>query len=125
MDFRRNAYGVKYYNSSLPGSYSGLGGFIKNNKTSKNTKTWAATQRTFTLHQRKTIVSGIEQKWQCELCDIQNLSAENDGFKYLLVNIDVFSKFTIVYLLKNKTGQTVKKHLYQMNSTSKTKSGTN
>ena len=39
MGTRRNANGIKYYDSSVPGSYSGLSGFIKNNKTSKNTKT--------------------------------------------------------------------------------------
>ena len=116
MGSRRNPYGIKYYNSGAPGSYSGFSWFIKNNKTAKNKKTWAASQRTITSHkpvrlnfeQRKTIVSGIDQQWQCDLCDIQNLHADNDGYKYLLVNIDVFSKFAIVYPLKNKSGQTVK-----------------
>ena len=86
MGTRRNPDGVKYHDSSVPGSYSGLSGFIKNNKTSKNTKTWAASQRTITLHKpiclnfkrRKTIVSEIDQQWQCDLYDIQNLHADND-----------------------------------------------
>ena len=107
---------VKYYDSCVPGSFSGISGFIKNNKSSKTTKKWAMSQRTITLHKpvrlkferRKTIVNAIDQQWQCDLCDIQNLHADNDGYKYLLVNIDVFSKFAIVYPLKNKSGQTVK-----------------
>ena len=112
----RKTIGDKYYDSSVPGSYSGISGFIKNNKTSKNPKNWALSQRTITLHKpvrlnferRQTIVTGIDQQWQSDLCDIQNLHAENDGYKFLLVNIDVFSKFAIVYPLKNKTAKTVK-----------------
>ena len=73
-------------------------------------------QNTITLHKpvrmnferRKTIVTGIDQQWQSDLCDMQNLQADNDGYKYLFVNIDVFSKFAIVYPLKNKSAQTVK-----------------
>ena len=107
---------VKYYDSCVPGSFSGISGFIKNNKSSKTTKKWAMSQRTITLHKpvrlkferRKTIVNAIDQQWQCDLCDIQNLHADNDGYKFLLVNIDVFSKFAIVYPLKNKSVQTIK-----------------
>ena len=98
MGTRRNANGIKYYDSSVPGSYNGLSGFIKNNKTLKNTKTWGVSQRMTTLHKpvclnferRKTVVSRIDQQWQCDLCDIQNLHDNNDEYKYLLVKIDVF-----------------------------------
>ena len=122
MGSRRNAYGVKYYDSSVSGSYDGLSGFIKNNKTSKNTETWTTSQQTITLHKlvrlnferRKTVVSGIDQQWQCDLCDIQNLHADNDGYKYLLVNIDVFSKFATVFPLKSKSAQIIKKRVYQI-----------
>ena len=97
---------IKYYDSSVPGSYSGISGFTKNNKLPKSAKKWALSQRAITLHKpvrlkferRKTIVSGIDQQWQCDLCDIQNLHADNHGYKYLHVNIDNFLKFTIVYL---------------------------
>ena len=91
---------IKYYDSSVPGSYSGINGFIKNNKTSKNAKTWALSQNTITLHKpvrlnfehRQTFVTEIDQQWQSDLCDIQNLHTDNDGYKFLLVNIDVFFK---------------------------------
>ena len=101
MDIRRNPNGDNkyYYDSSVPGSFSGISGYIKNNKFSKNAKKWAMMQKTITLHKpvrmnferRKTIVSRIDEQWQCDLCDMQNLQADNDGYKYLLVNIDVFA----------------------------------
>ena len=69
MGTRRNTNGHnKYYDSSVPGSYSGISGYIKNNKSSKNAKKWGMTQNTITLHKpvrmnferRKTIASGID-----------------------------------------------------------------
>ena len=106
----------KYYDARVPGSYGGISGFVKNNKTVKNSKTWGMSQNTITLHKpvkmkferRQTFVTGIDQQWQSDLCDIQNLHADNDGYKFLLVNIDVFSKFVIVFPLKNKSARTVK-----------------
>jgi len=38
---------------------------------------------------------------------VQNISKFNDNYKYLLIVIDVFSKFLYVVPLKSKTGQTV------------------
>ena len=38
------------------------------------------------------------------LADMQPVSTENDGYRYLLVCIDVFSKFLWVIPLKTKTG---------------------
>ena len=39
---------------------------------------------------------------------MQNLQAHTDGYKFLLVSVDVFSKFAIVYPLKNKSARSVK-----------------
>ena len=76
-------------------------------------------QRTITLHKpvrlkferRKTIVNGIDQQWQCDLCDIQNLQAYNDGYKYLLVNIDVFSKICICFTAEKQKHNNCKNHV--------------
>ena len=89
MGTKRNANG-EYYDVGVPGSYSGISGFIKNNKSVKNAKTWGMSQHAITLHKpvrmnferRKTIVTGIDQQWQSDLCDMQNLQADNDGYKY-------------------------------------------
>ena len=79
-------------------------------------KTWEAKQHAITIHKpvrmnferHETIDGGIDQQWQCDLCNSQNLHANNDGYKYLLVTIDVFSKFSIVFPLKSKSAMTVK-----------------
>ena len=50
------------------------------------------------------MVGGIDQQWQMDLADMQLLQKYNDGYRYLLVCIDVFSKYVWVVPLKNKTG---------------------
>ena len=69
-------------------------------------------QDTYTLHKQarrhyrrnRVIVGGIDELWQMDLADMQAHAKENDGYRYLLVCIDVFSKFVWVIPLKNKTG---------------------
>ena len=43
----------------------------------------------------------------CDLVDVQALSRHNDGVKYLLTVIDVFSKFLHMVSLKSKSGKDV------------------
>jgi len=45
--------------------------------------------------------------WECDLVDVQWLSEYNDGIKYLLTVIDVFSKYIHVVPLLSKTGPVV------------------
>ena len=68
-------------------------------------------QDTYTLHKparrhrrNRVIVGEIDELWQMDLADMQAIAAENDGYRYLLVCIDVFSKFVWVIPLKTKTG---------------------
>jgi len=49
-------------------------------------------------------VDNIMDVWECDLIDVQALSRHNDGVKYLLTVIDVFSKFLHMVPLKSKTG---------------------
>ncbi|CAB3998846.1 uncharacterized transposon-derived [Paramuricea clavata] len=57
--------------------------------------------------QNCVIVGGIDQQWQMDLADMQSMQKFNDGYRYLLVCIDVFSKYAWVVPLKNKTGPTL------------------
>ena len=50
------------------------------------------------------IVGSIDQQWQMDLVDMQSMQKFIDGYRYLLVYIDVFSKYAWVVPLKNKTG---------------------
>ena len=49
----------------------------------------------------------IPQVWAADLADMSAYAKENDGYKYLLVVIDIFSKYGWLLPLKNKTGLSV------------------
>ena len=46
--------------------------------------------------------------WESDLVDVQSLAKHNDGHRYLLTVIDVFSKFLLIVPLKSKTGKAVR-----------------
>jgi hypothetical protein len=45
--------------------------------------------------------------WECDLVDVQSFAKYNDGYRYLLTVIDVFSKFIHILPLRVKTGKAV------------------
>ena len=48
--------------------------------------------------QRRIVnVNGIDENWAADLIDMQAFSKHNNGIKYLLTVIDVFSKFVWIY----------------------------
>jgi hypothetical protein len=109
-----------YTNASLPGSFSGLSGFLRNNKAFKNNRNVSRVIRgipAYTMHKpirytfprAKTLVRGIDDEWQVDLVDVQNISGSNSFLKYLLVCIDVFSKYGWVIAMLNKTAPSTKK----------------
>lgn len=53
------------------------------------------------------IVQGIDYQWEAVLADVQNLSESNNGIKYLLVIVDVFSRFLWVRPLRDKKAQSI------------------
>ena len=56
---------------------------------------------------RRVIVQGIDYQWEADLADVQNLSKDNEGVKFLLVIVDVFSRFLWVRPLPDKKAKTV------------------
>ena len=52
-------------------------------------------------------VNGVDEIWAADLRDMPTFSKDNNGIKYLLTVIDVFSKFVWIVPLKRKTGQEV------------------
>ena len=52
-------------------------------------------------------MKSIDEIWAADLIDMQALSKDNNGIKYLLTVIDIFSKFVWIFPLKRKTGQEV------------------
>lgn len=105
----------KYTDVSNPGSFSGLSGFLKNNKelNSIETKNKLSSINSYTLHKplikkfkrSQTIVSGIDDTWQIDLVDVSNLKNKklSQFFSFLFVCIDVFSKYAFVIPIANKS----------------------
>ena len=53
---------------------------------------------------RRVISKHVDDIWAADLVDMQYYSRSNKGFKYILMIIDVFSKYGWAEPLKNKTG---------------------
>lgn len=51
---------------------------------------------------REVILKGIDDLWQADLIDMQNLKRENKNYRYILVIIDAFSKFAWSVGVKTK-----------------------
>jgi hypothetical protein len=108
-----------YYN---PKNNSAFGGVDRLHKRLRNVrgyekvskddvKKWLSSQETYTLFRDrlknnypswKYFVHQIDQQWSIDLADMQSISTLNDGFRYLLCVIDVFSKFAWVEPIKSK-----------------------
>ena len=56
------------------------------------------------FRKRKVVVNDIDEIWAADLVDMQSFSKFNNGIKYLLMVIDVFSKYGWIAPLKSKTG---------------------
>jgi hypothetical protein len=107
-----------YFDPALPESYGGEGKLAKKvrGKIPRNeVSSWLAKTDTYTLHKpvrrkfprRQYIVSGLNQLWQIDLSVLPQLSRYNDGYKYILFCIDVFSKYAMARPVKNKTGSEI------------------
>ena len=58
---------------------------------------------------RRVIVHNVADFWCSDLVDMQKLSKLNKGYKYLLMVLDLFSKYGWIVPLKTKTGLEVSK----------------
>ena len=103
----------KYTDIRNPGSFSGLSGFVKNNKKFKleNVKKKLLESPTYTLHtpvkhkfsRTKWMSGGIDQIWQADLIDMKKYKYQNRQFEYILTCIDIFSKKAWAIAIKKKT----------------------
>ena len=109
-----------YLDPSHPASFGGLDAVYravkeqgKSKISRKQVGEWLSQQDVYTLHKparrhykrSRVIVPGIDAQFQADLCDVQNLSQYNKGYKYLLTCLDIFSKYAWVIPLKTKQGQ--------------------
>ena len=61
--------------------------------------------RNFT--RRRVIASGIDKIWCSDRVEVQQFSKWNKGYRYLLMVLDMFSKYGWIVPLKDKKGETV------------------
>jgi transposase InsO family protein len=52
----------------------------------------------------RVIVEGVDSQWDADLMDMANITKDNDGIRYVLVMIDIFSRFLWCRPLKTKRG---------------------
>lgn len=111
----------EYTNIKKPGAFAGASAFkrelvkrkIKINSSAIND--WLLSQDAYTLHRpainkfrrNRIMVNGIDDTYQIDLVDMSNISEVNDGFKFILMCIDVFSKFGWAIPIKNKSAISV------------------
>ena len=56
---------------------------------------------------QRGIVNDVDEIWAAELVDMQKFNNWNKGYKYLLMVIEVFSKYGRIKPIKDKKGETV------------------
>ena len=105
-----------YYDIAKPGSLSGVRTFVRySGKSEKTAKRFLQAQPAYTMHRpvrrkflrRKTFSKGIGDLYQADLAEMGSLARDNDGIRYLLTCIDVFSKMAWVVPLRTKEARTV------------------
>ena len=117
----RPSIGDVYFDPKNPHSFSSFNDVYQGirekrpNISKEKVRDFLAKQETFTLHKqpirkfkmRKTLAKGINYLWQADLISKISLSRYNNSNKYILVVIDVLSRFAYTRPLKNKKGKTV------------------
>src|SRR5277367_4382083 len=105
-----------YYDAENPGGYGGVARLRRAANTNKvETDKFLKRQRTYTLHKparlrystRPYKTAGIDQQWQADLVEMIPYEEVNDGYRYMLTVIDLFSRFAWAIPIKNKTGKEI------------------
>lgn len=89
-------------------------------------KKWLASKDSYTLHRparkrfrrNKYHVTNIDEYWESDLVDMSKFHLSNDGYKFILNIIDVFSKYSWSIPLKSKSATNVSEALHNLISTS-------
>ena len=105
-----------YFDPKHPGAYAGpakLKQILKDNNIHvpiKSIKDWLLDQDAYSLLRQvkykfkrpRIITTGIDDMWDADLADVSNISQHNEGLRFWLVVIDVFSRHTWVVPVLSK-----------------------
>ena len=108
-------YGHRRQPGTLAGSENILKRYVPSTVDRKVIRRFLSGQDVYTLHRptryrfprRKTYSKGIADLYQIDLVDVSSLSPFNDGMRYLLTCIDVFSKRAWAVPVRTKSGRDV------------------
>jgi transposase InsO family protein len=111
-----------YYSPSDPGGYGGVKPLLASASrqcpphllpllSQQFVEQWLQGQQAYTLHRparkhfprRKIVAGGIDAQWQADLADMHGRAAANDGYKWILVVVDTFSKYAWAVPVKSKS----------------------
>lgn len=59
------------------------------------------------FQRRSVIVAGINHTWGADLVDMSEWASQNDGYKWMLVVVDIFTRYAYVEPMKTKTAREV------------------
>ena len=105
-----------YEEPGVVGSLGGVAPYAKAQKISiAQGKKELEKKLAYTLHKPRrrrgeflpVVVFDIDQQWVADLIEVQTLSKQNKGYRYVLVVIDAFSKYAWARPIKKKTGKDV------------------
>jgi len=105
-----------YFDSKQPGAFAGplkLQKILKQNNyiiKLKDIKVWLQEHDAYTLlrptrykfKRRRIVTTGIDDLWDADLADVSNIAQHNDGMRYWLVAIDLFSRHVWVVPVLSK-----------------------
>ena len=112
-----------YFDPKHPGSFAGPDKLYKTVKAEGKFKIgkyriskWLRDQDAYSLtkgvirkfSRSRVIVEGLDSQWDVDLMDMKDLASQNDGQRYVLVAIDIFSRFARCIPTKSKSAKDVK-----------------
>jgi transposase InsO family protein len=127
VDEIENVMNEIYYNPSNPGSYGGIDRLLRevNRYYSENKKEkkiprhvvekFLSSQDAYTLirparrrfPRNPYLVKGKGYQFASDLMDLSQFSEQNDGYKWLLIVMDIYSRYVFIRPLRNKSGLSV------------------
>ena len=107
---------LNYYDAQQPGSFGGINALAKaTGNTQRATSDWLGGQLTYTLHKparkrfstRPYRTNKIDAQWQADLVEMIPYANVNEGYRYLLTVIDLFSRYTWAVPSKSKNSNDI------------------
>jgi transposase InsO family protein len=117
-----------YYDLKSPQAYTSRQNIYREAKRrmrnirKKDVDFWFEKQLAPTLHKavryrfkrNRTIVKGVGEQFQSDLCDMSNIKKHNDNYTFLLTCVDCFSRYAWVKPVKNKSGPEIARVLEEI-----------